>query len=105
LVYVSLCKVCAAIDQLARRTGKEPAMFSYRRKIIQHHLDSIEAGWLVKKPKSDDDLDDACIFGKVDDAKEVHADLPHIWFNDGMRGYIEWEIRRALNGARKITRA
>jgi hypothetical protein len=77
-------------------------MFSYRRKIIQHHLDSIEAGWHVKKPESDRDRDDACIFGKADDPKEVYADLPHMWFDDGMHGYIEWEIRRALHDARKF---
>jgi hypothetical protein len=87
--------------KLARRTGKGPAMFSYRRKIIQHYLDSIEAGWQIKKPKSDGDLDDACIFGKAGDTKEVYADLPRMWFDDGMGGYIEWEIRRALHDARK----
>lgn len=71
-------------------------MLDARLRIVQHHLDSIETGWHVGMPETGADPD-VVVLENPGEKKMAHAVLPQKWFDGGMRQYIEWEIRRALN--------
>lgn len=74
----------------------DSSLLGDRRTIVQHYLDTIDAGWQIGKQQSDGDPD-LLILEKAGESKVAYAVLPQKWFGGGMQKYIEWEIRRALN--------
>lgn len=76
-----------------------------RSDVIQYILDNIAPGWRLAGDPPDDNDSDVCILKNDASGKVAHAVLPENWFNGGMEGYIEWEIRRALKQAVKSVTA